>query len=168
MKKLLLSDFDFELPQGRIAQKPKRPRDRSRLMVVHTKTQTIKHRHFRDIIDYLIPLDVLVLNDSKIIPARLKKRQLDCCSWHNKRQVSRKFCRHLPKSTLLLLVSAFAVHRTNLSHSCASFSQLYESARRIASSFTCIFLNSSLCESRRGARRSEKEDLSEPAPLNLF
>lgn len=72
MKKLPLSDFDFELPQGRIAQKPMRPRDSSRLMVVHTKTQTIEHRHFCDIIDYLIPGDVLVLNDSKVIPARLK------------------------------------------------------------------------------------------------
>lgn len=72
MKKLLLSQFSFTLPKNRIAQKPIRPRDHSRLMVVHTRKKTVEHRHFFNILEYLTPGDVLVLNDSKVIPARLK------------------------------------------------------------------------------------------------
>ena len=66
-----LSDFDFELPEELIAQHPTDKRDESRLMVLHKNTGEIEHRHFYDIIEYLKPGDVLVRNNSKVIPARL-------------------------------------------------------------------------------------------------
>ena len=66
-----LSDFDFDLPEELIAQHPTDKRDDSRLLVLHKKTGEIEHRHFYDIIDYLKPGDVLVRNNSKVIPARL-------------------------------------------------------------------------------------------------
>lgn len=66
-----LSDFDFELPEELIAQHPADKRDESRLMILHKTTGEIEHKHFYDIIDYLKPTDVLVRNNSKVIPARL-------------------------------------------------------------------------------------------------
>ena len=66
-----LSDFDFELPEELIAQHPADKRDESRLLVLHKNTGEIEHRYFYDIIDYLKPGDVLVRNNSKVIPARL-------------------------------------------------------------------------------------------------
>lgn len=71
MAPLRLSDFDYELPSNLIAQEPVRPRDHSRLMVVNRNDQSIKHKSFFDVIDYLNPGDVLVINNSKVIPARL-------------------------------------------------------------------------------------------------
>ena len=68
---LCTSDFFYELPPERIAQHPMEERDRSRLMVLDRKSGNIEHRHFYDILDYLRPGDVLVINDSKVIPARL-------------------------------------------------------------------------------------------------
>jgi len=65
------SDFYFDLPEELIAQTPTTPRDSSRLMVLNRNTGTIEHRIFRDITDYLNPGDVLVINDSRVIPARL-------------------------------------------------------------------------------------------------
>ena len=64
-------DFDYELPEELIAQVPLKKRDASRLMVLHKKTGKIEHKTFTDIIDYLNPGDALVINDSKVIPARL-------------------------------------------------------------------------------------------------
>lgn len=66
-----LSDFMYDLPEERIAQTPVEPRDHSRLMVLHRNTGAIEHRHFYDIVDYLNPGDCLVINDTKVIPARL-------------------------------------------------------------------------------------------------
>ena len=66
-----LSDFMYDLPEERIAQTPVEPRDHSRLMVLHRDTGAIEHRHFYDIIDYLNPGDCLVVNETKVIPARL-------------------------------------------------------------------------------------------------
>ncbi|MBU0707558.1 tRNA preQ1(34) S-adenosylmethionine ribosyltransferase-isomerase QueA, partial [Patescibacteria group bacterium] len=66
-----LSLFDYNLPKELIAQKPIRPRDHSRLMVLDRKTGQIEHRHFYNIAEYLKPGDVLVLNDTKVFPARL-------------------------------------------------------------------------------------------------
>ena len=66
-----LSDFMYDLPEERIAQTPVEPRDHSRLMVIHRDTDEIEHRHFYDVIDYLNPGDVLVVNDTRVIPARL-------------------------------------------------------------------------------------------------
>lgn len=66
-----LSDFDYYLPEELIAQHPCAKRDESRLLVLHKNTGQIEHRKFYDIIDYLHPGDVLVRNNSKVIPARL-------------------------------------------------------------------------------------------------
>lgn len=66
-----LSDFDYELPEELIAQHPMDKRDESRLLVLHKNTGEIEHKHFFDIIDYLHPGDVLVRNNSKVVPARL-------------------------------------------------------------------------------------------------
>ena len=64
-------DFDYYLPEELIAQTPLDKRDSSRLLVLDKKTGNIEHKHFSDIIDYLDSNDVLVLNDTKVIPARL-------------------------------------------------------------------------------------------------
>lgn len=61
----------YDLPEERIAQTPVEPRDHSRLMVLHRDTDQIEHRHFYDVIDYLNPGDVLVINETRVIPARL-------------------------------------------------------------------------------------------------
>jgi len=68
---LRLSDFYYDLPEERIAQTPVEPRDSSRLMVIDRAADTIEHHVFRDIIDYLNPGDVLVINDTRVIPARI-------------------------------------------------------------------------------------------------
>jgi S-adenosylmethionine:tRNA ribosyltransferase-isomerase len=64
-------DFDFELPEELIAQTPLKKRDTSKLLVLDKKTGEIEDKHFKDIIDYLNPGDVLVMNNTKVIPARL-------------------------------------------------------------------------------------------------
>jgi S-adenosylmethionine:tRNA ribosyltransferase-isomerase len=69
--KMKLSEFDFNLPEELIAQTPLDKRDTSRLMVLNRKQQTIEHKHFYDLIDYLKPGDILVRNNTKVIPARL-------------------------------------------------------------------------------------------------
>ncbi len=66
-----VEDFSFDLPEELIAQHPADKRDESRLLVLHKNTKEIEHKHFYDIIDYLHPGDVLVRNNSKVIPARL-------------------------------------------------------------------------------------------------
>ena len=66
-----VSDFDYPLDESLIAQTPILKRDESRLMVLNRKTGEIEHKKFYDIIDYLNPGDALVLNDTKVIPARL-------------------------------------------------------------------------------------------------
>jgi len=66
-----VEDFDFDLPEELIAQTPLAKRDASRLMVLDVPTQTFKHRTFTDIVDELNPGDTLVLNDTKVMPARL-------------------------------------------------------------------------------------------------
>ncbi len=65
------SDFNYELPEELIAQTPVEPRDHSRLLVYHRKDGSVDHRHFYDIVDYLHPEDALVINETKVIPARL-------------------------------------------------------------------------------------------------
>ena len=66
-----LSEFNYDLPQELIAQKPIERRDSSRLMVLDKSTGKITHRHFYDIIEYLNEGDCLILNDSRVLPARL-------------------------------------------------------------------------------------------------
>lgn len=65
------SDFYYDLPKELIAQHPVEPRDHSRLMVVDRKTGEIEHRHFYDVIDYLEPDDCLIINDTRVLPARI-------------------------------------------------------------------------------------------------
>jgi S-adenosylmethionine:tRNA ribosyltransferase-isomerase len=66
-----LSEFDYHLPEELIAQTPLEKRDTSRLMVLDRKTETIEDKHFYDILDYLHEGDILVRNNTKVIPARL-------------------------------------------------------------------------------------------------
>lgn len=66
-----VSQFDFELPEELIAQEPAPKRSGSRLMVVNRENQTVEHRRFPDLLEYLHPGDVLVLNDTRVRPARL-------------------------------------------------------------------------------------------------
>jgi S-adenosylmethionine:tRNA ribosyltransferase-isomerase len=91
-----LSDFDYDLPPAYIAQHPVEPRDSAKLLVLHRASGTIEHRIFRDIADYLTPADVLVMNTTRVIPARLHAikdqtggkvevlllRQIDKLLWH--------------------------------------------------------------------------------------
>src|SRR5215469_17296489 len=65
-----LSDFEYDLPPELIAQRPLEHRDDSRMMVLHRDTQTIEHRQFRDLKTFLWPEDLLVLNDTQVLPAR--------------------------------------------------------------------------------------------------
>lgn len=71
LKVTSLDYYDFYLPEELIAQTPEKQRDHSRLLVLDKDKQEITHRHFYDILDYLRPGDVLVRNNSKVIPARL-------------------------------------------------------------------------------------------------
>ena len=64
-------DFDFELPERLIAQTPLEKRDSSKLLVLDKETGDISHHQFTDILDYLNKDDILVINDTKVIPARL-------------------------------------------------------------------------------------------------
>ncbi|MDN5326249.1 MAG: S-adenosylmethionine:tRNA ribosyltransferase-isomerase [Moorella sp. (in: firmicutes)] len=66
-----IEEFDYELPPGQIAQQPVEPRDASRLLVLHREGGFLEHRHFYDLPRYLHPGDVLVVNETKVIPARL-------------------------------------------------------------------------------------------------
>ncbi len=68
---MTVEEFNYELPSELIAQTPLKKRDESRLMVLDKETGDIEHKHFRDIISYLEPGDTLVLNDTKVLPARL-------------------------------------------------------------------------------------------------
>jgi len=68
---LRLSDFFYNLPEERIAQTPVEPRDSSRLMVVHRSDGSLEHKIFRDILDYIRTGDTLVVNDTRVIPARI-------------------------------------------------------------------------------------------------
>ena len=72
-----VTDFNFELPKELIAQDPLEDRASSRLLVLHKETGEIKHRHFRDILKFLRKGDCLVINDTKVIPARLLGKKTD-------------------------------------------------------------------------------------------
>jgi len=65
------ADFNYDLPEELIAQTPAEPRDHSRLLVYHRSSGRVEHRHFYDLPEYLTPKDALVINETKVIPARL-------------------------------------------------------------------------------------------------
>lgn len=71
------SDFFYHLPEERIAQHPVEPRDHSRMMVLSRETGDINHRHFYDLPDFLTDKDCLILNDSRVLPARIYGRRED-------------------------------------------------------------------------------------------
>lgn len=77
-------DFYFDLPEELIAQDPLEDRSSSRLLVLNKKTGDIEHKHFKDIIDYLNPGDCLVINDTKVIPARLIGNRIHESGAHKK------------------------------------------------------------------------------------
>ncbi|GEP84073.1 S-adenosylmethionine:tRNA ribosyltransferase-isomerase [Staphylococcus piscifermentans] len=66
-----IEEFDYDLPEELIAQTPLKDRDTSRLLVLNRENGEIDHRHFKDVIEYINPGDTLVLNDTKVMPARL-------------------------------------------------------------------------------------------------
>ena len=70
-KKYKLGDFDYVLPKKSISQYPEKKRDYSKLMVVHRETGKIEHKKFIDIIDHMRKNDLLILNNTKVFPARL-------------------------------------------------------------------------------------------------
>jgi S-adenosylmethionine:tRNA ribosyltransferase-isomerase len=72
-----ISDFDYDLPSELIAQTPIEPRDASRLLVVNRASRTWEHRHFRDLGAYLRPGDLLIANQSRVLPARLLGRRAE-------------------------------------------------------------------------------------------
>ena len=72
---MLSSELDYELPEVLIAQSPAEPRDASRLMVVDVRRGTISHHTFRDLPRFLLPGDALILNETKVLPARLEARK---------------------------------------------------------------------------------------------
>ena len=72
---MLIRELDYELPEELIAQRPAEPRGSSRLMVVDVQEQSIEHRMFRDLPDFLRPGDALVLNETKVLPARVVVRR---------------------------------------------------------------------------------------------
>ena len=67
-----VKDFDFDLPLAQIAQEPTNIRDASRMMVLDRATGAVSHRHFADLADELAAGDLLVLNDTKVLPARFR------------------------------------------------------------------------------------------------
>ena len=84
MEKILKSDFYFDLPEELIAQDPLEDRASSRLLVMDKKTGEIEHKVFTDVISYLKPGDCLVINDTKVIPARIIGERIndDCTGGH--------------------------------------------------------------------------------------
>lgn len=77
MEQLLKSDYYYDLPEELIAQDPLSDRSSSRLMVLNKETGEIEHHHFYEIINYLHEGDMLVLNNTKVIPARLYGTKVD-------------------------------------------------------------------------------------------
>ncbi len=74
---MLVKDFDYYLPEELIAQTPLEKRSNSKMLVVSKDTQTFEHKHFYDITDYLSSNDVLVINDTKVMPSRIYGKKLD-------------------------------------------------------------------------------------------
>lgn len=77
VQSMKLSNFDYDLPESFIAQTPAEPRDSSRLMVLSREGDAIQHKTFRDIIEYISPRDVLVMNNTRVIPARIYAHRED-------------------------------------------------------------------------------------------
>lgn len=97
------SDYDYELPKELIAQTPAEPRDSSRLMVIDRKVQTIEHRHFSDVPDFLRPGDLLVWNNTKVFKARLIGTVMVNPAVMDKHKKSSEVILNIPKIEIFLL-----------------------------------------------------------------
>ena len=93
---MLTKDFSFELPDDLIAQEPTNPRDACRLMVLNKSEQIVEHKHFYDLTSYLKKGDVLVMNNSKVFPARILFE-------HNSKKVELFLHRHLQHNEWLCI-----------------------------------------------------------------
>ena len=71
------SDFDYQLPQELIAQMPIEPRDESGLMIINRRDSSLKHHQFFEVVDFLQFGDVMVFNNSQVIPCRLRGKRVD-------------------------------------------------------------------------------------------
>ena len=84
-KVIPISEYDYELPKELIAQKPSEKRENCKMMVLDRNEQTIEHKHFYDITEYFDENDVIVLNNTKVIPARLLGKKIPV-------QILKSFC----------------------------------------------------------------------------
>lgn len=117
-----IADFDYDLPEHFIAQAPAEPRDSSKLMVLNRQSQTITHHIFSSIIDFIYPGDVLVMNTTRVIPARLPAlkatggaaellllRQLTPTRWRTLvggRRLTQGATIHFPNTELTAIIAA--------------------------------------------------------------
>lgn len=97
------SDYDYELPKELIAQTPAEPRDSSRLMVIDRGAQTIEHRHFSDLLEFLRPGDLLVWNNTKVFKARLIGTAMVNPVVADKHKKSSEVILNIPKIEIFLL-----------------------------------------------------------------
>ncbi len=122
-----LSDLQYDLPPELIAQHPATPRDASRLLVLERATGRIEHRGFRDLGDYLAPGDALVLNDTRVIPARFHCRRatgrhIEGLFLQEEKKGSGTFCRNGPEG---------AAHKRYLTPFSRLWRVMLKSSRRI-------------------------------------
>jgi len=99
-----VSDFNYNLPKELIAQHPLENRDESRLMVVNREKQRVEHKTFKDIIDYLNPGDCLVINNTKVIPARLYGVKINETNEHEPAQVEFLLLKQIEKDVWEVMV----------------------------------------------------------------
>ena len=99
-----VSDFYYNLPKELIAQHPLENRDESRLMVLNRKKQTMEHKTFKNVIDYLNPGDCLVINNTKVIPARLYGVKINETNEHEPAHVEFLLLKQLEKDTWEVMV----------------------------------------------------------------
>jgi S-adenosylmethionine:tRNA ribosyltransferase-isomerase len=132
-----LSDFDYEFPEKQIAQYPLNERDSSNLIVLHKKTNKLEHRIFRDIVEYLFPGDVLILNDTKVTPVRL------CGIKHSGGKTEITLLKELDKNTWEALVRGVHEGKVILTHGIiADVSRLNGTVARVKFNLNSGLINS--------------------------
>jgi S-adenosylmethionine:tRNA ribosyltransferase-isomerase len=132
-----LSDFDYEFPEKQIAQYPLNERDSSNLLVLHKKTNKLEHRIFRDLVEYLRPGDVLILNDTKVTPVRL------CGIKHSGGKAEITLLKELDKNTWEALVRGVHEGKVILTHGIiADVSRLNGTVARVKFNLNSGLINS--------------------------
>ncbi len=115
------ADFDFHLPEELIAQTPLEKRDASKLLIVNRETGKMQDKHFHSIIDMLEPGDALVMNDTRVLPARLYGQKeetgghVELLLLKILLEMSGKFWLNLPNASRSVLVSALVMVASALS-----------------------------------------------------